>query len=308
MDKNEKTTEKVLNFFEKASDLSKRTADNIHKGAKDLSKKIKEENQERKFKKYNPLFAEEFESDSFNIPNVIKIVDDADRRGIEICEGAIGWRERINKIEVLCLYDEAVRMSGINFIPTAACNTFYCVDNYNRNNFISADKIFSMAHNERLAELEHIAYSLGAKKYSIDIVENNLQENSERKSTNTQINVKSVGCSNNIDTGISSSNSNQMSGHFEGTFEENNTLQYPRLKWFAYDEHIKNLIEMRMSSSSSIKSRKIVLEGSSSATMSQDFAASVEFAMKKIGGKTRISMSKQASKEFYSNLIFNVEF
>ena len=300
--------EKISNIWKKATDLSKKTAENVYKGAKDLSDKIKEENHERKLKKYSPLFPDEFKSDNFNIPNMIKIVDDADRRGIEICEGAIGWRERINKIEVLCLYDEAVRMSGINFIPNAACNTFYCVDNYDRNNFISADKIFSRAHNERLAELEHIAYSLGAKKYSIDIVETNLQEKSEHKITNTQINVKSVGCSNNADVGMSSSIGNQISGHFEGTFEENNTLQYPRLKWFSYDEHIKNLIEMRMSISSSIKSRNIILEGSSSATMSQDFAASVEVAMKKLGGKSSISMSKQASKEFYSNLIFNVEF
>ena len=44
-------------------------------------------------KQYNPLFPEEYFSDTFFVPNIIRIVDDAVRRDIDVCQGAIGWRE-----------------------------------------------------------------------------------------------------------------------------------------------------------------------------------------------------------------------
>lgn len=78
-------------------------------------------------KKYNPLFPEEYNSDDFHVPNIICIVDDAVRRDIDVCQGAIGWRENKKDTEVLFLYDEFVEKSGLKFVPAPVCDEIYYI-------------------------------------------------------------------------------------------------------------------------------------------------------------------------------------
>ena len=141
MEKKENRKEKFSNFMSKASDISKKAADEIQKGAKNLSEQTKKSLHEQKIKKYNPLFAEKFHSEEFNIPNVIKIVDDAERRNVDVCEGAIGWTSKINDVEILFLYDEYIKESNVDFIPFAKCDNVYCVDNFERSKFINSESI-----------------------------------------------------------------------------------------------------------------------------------------------------------------------
>jgi hypothetical protein len=103
-------------------------------------------------------------------------------------------------------------------------------------------------------------------------------------------------------------NSNQRSGKTLTYFEGNNAPCIPQLKWYAHDDNIKRLIEMRCSHNNSIKSRTLELEGSSSATMSQKTACSIDASLKKIGNKSNVTMEKQAVKENTSKLIFEIEF
>ena len=118
-------------------------------------------------------------------PNLIVIVDDAVRRDEALCEGAIGWRSTVKEVEVLYLYDEFVKESGLRFVPTANCDTAYYVDPHDRSQFIRVDGLFERTQQEKLAELAHIAYCLGAKRYSVE-----MQEESSRKSS-SHINVSS---------------------------------------------------------------------------------------------------------------------
>lgn len=90
-----------------------------------MAEKNKNEALLRKIKKYNPLFPETYMSEAFNLPNMIQIVDDAVRHGIDVCEGAIGWLNSESGMEVLHLYDEAVEMSRIQFVPNVECNAIY---------------------------------------------------------------------------------------------------------------------------------------------------------------------------------------
>ena len=101
--KGKETFTKVL---QKTSDAGKKAVSDIQQGAKELSEKAKNDSYFRRVKKYNPLFPETYQSETFNIPNMIMIRDDAERRGIDVCEGAIGWLDNANGMEVLYLYDE----------------------------------------------------------------------------------------------------------------------------------------------------------------------------------------------------------
>ena len=330
--KEEKVTEKksggMSEFWRKASDAGKKVADGVSKGTKSLAEKAKEYNHEQKLKKYNPLTMEEYKSESFHIPNVICIIDDLERRTVDVCEGAIGKRKVIDKVEVLYLYDEEVNNIGIEFVPVAKCDCVYCMDPFDRKKFVRVDYIFGKATEEKLAELAHIAHKLGAKCCSVEIVETNndisisekkanVKRDNEitiiRKKKNKEEADKYI---NDIDVDVQYSktikNLNSRSGktvtHFEGSREP----EQPTLKWFAHDDNIRGLVDMCCENKNSVKSKTLELCGSISTTMSIKTACVIDKIISnpnaKIQSKYSTSMESQAIKEQSSKLIFEIEF
>lgn len=307
-----KGSELVSNILQKTSDFGEKTLNVVQKSVSELTEKNKQDSYERRLKKYNPLFPEIYQSDNFNCPNMIIIVDDAVRRGIDVCEGAIGWLGNESGMEVLFLYDEAISMSGINFVPSPSCDAAYYVDSYDRNRFIRVDCIFSKAHEEKMAELKNIAYSLGAKSCSIEISESN----TETKKSSA---VMDIGGKLNIKIAAEASTHNSQSSSYQSTthrsgritaqFEGSNTPKRPKLKWFSKDDTIKRLIDMRCKNGNAIKSEVLELSGSSSATMSKKTAKSIDGVLNKHNGfRTSTAMESQAATENESKLIFSIEF
>ena len=299
-------------FKEKSSKFFKKFSSDIQKGAKDIVDKAKVDIQAQRLKKYNPVFPEQFNSAEFCLPNMIEIVDDAVRRGIDVCEGSIGWISKEGGMEVLHLYDEWVKDSEIQFVPTATCDTVYYVDQFNRNKFTRVDCIFGKAHEERLAELERVAYLLGAKTCSIEIVE----EFTETVSMNRQYEKADQGAykkvevkqSEEYEKRLQNSTSAKISGRTISRFEGSDNPVRPELKWFANDDNVKGLIEMRCTACNSIKTRTLILEGASSATMSQKTACAIDSAVMKMKSKTSFDMENQAKKEHRSKLVYELEF
>lgn len=309
---NKKSTALVSGVLKKATDMGKTVVDNVQTSAKDIADKTKNESYLRRLKKYNPLFPEQYNSESFNIPNMIRIVDDAVRRDIDVCVGAIGWLSTENGIEILNLYDEAVSTSNIQFIPAAACDEIYYVDNFDRKRFIRIDYLFSKAHEERLAELQHIAYSLGAKRCSMEILETDMEsevsKNKFEAKSSTKIKGIGVSSGGNSSKNSESKNSSSRKGVVSAEFEGSNEPRHPDLKWFKHDDNINRLIEMRCNDVNAIKTQTLRLEGAASATMSQKAASSIDGAISKMGSKKSSSMEKQAMKENTSKMVFVIEF
>ena len=304
-----KSAEALSGLVQGTVDLSKKAAENAKVGMTAMVEKTKADSYARKMKKYNPLFPEQYQSDSFNLPNIIMIVDDAVRRGIDVCEGAIGWLSNDSGTEVLCLYDEAVAFSGIQFVPAVTCDAFYYVDSFNRNRFIRTDCIFSKAHEERMAELKHVAYCLGAKRCTIEISEASMDTQVQKKSIKLTESFKGLSSTESAEQSISQIGKDRRSGHIDVEFEGHNEPIAPTLKWFAHDDTIKRLIEMCCEGKRSVRSETLELAGSSSATMSQKAACAIDGAIGKLGGiKGSSSMDAQAAKEHQSKLHFHIEF
>ena len=78
--KGKETLSKVL---QKTSNVSKKAVADIQQSAKEFSEKQKQEAYQKRLKKYNPLFPDTYRSESFNIPNLIMIRDDAERRDVD---------------------------------------------------------------------------------------------------------------------------------------------------------------------------------------------------------------------------------
>ena len=320
-----KGADAVSGFLQKTSDLSKKTLSDVQAGAVAFSEKAKQDNYLRRLKKYNPLFPDVYTSDTFNIPNMIMIRDDAERRGIDVCEGAIGWLGNAGNIEVLYLYDEAIPFSGITFVPSADCNAIYYVDKFDRKRFIRTDCIFKIAHDERLAELEHVAYSLGAKHCTIDIVEKekSLNKSNRKFDFNKNANLKSDKSSSHyssndtihFDTNHEVTYNREDKRCSELTWEGSDKPKRPKLKWFAHDDGVKGLIEMRCKGGNSVKSKSLEISGSTSATMSKDTACRIDRALSIMGdaegtarNKKHIELDKQATRETERTFIFHIEF
>lgn len=299
MENNENKQKKAFaDFMSKASEISKKTAVKIQEGAETFSEQTKKSLYEQRMKKYNPLFKETFRSKQFRLPNVIEIVDDAVRRGIDVCEGAIGWTDKVNDVEILHLYDEWIKESKIQFLPVAKCDAVYCVDPFDKNKFINVTSAFERTTSEKLAELEHIAYCLGAKSCSIEIAETTAQLDSAR--------IKMAAAKEaSVENSVSSHQQNKQGGKTVSYFDGNNKPTRPTLKWFAYDDNITGLIEMRCSGNNSIRSKVLELSCSSSVTMSQKAALAIDKILKV---KASMSMEKKAIQEYSSKLIFEVEF
>ncbi|MBR2070043.1 MAG: hypothetical protein IJ981_01315 [Clostridia bacterium] len=297
----EKKNELITSIVNKATNASIKTAEEVKKGVKLFSEQTKKTIIEQRVKKYNPLFKEKFKSKEFKLPNIIEIVDDAVRRDIDVCEGAIGWTDKINGVEVLHLYDEFIKESKITFVPFDKCDAVYCVDSFSKNRFINVNNIFELTTNEKLAELEHIAYCLGAKTCSIEILESNEQA----AGTTTKVSVKGSYPAGNIEANASTKNMNKNAGKNISYFEGNAMPKMPTLKWFGYDDNIKGLIDMRCSGNNTIKSKVLELSCSSSATMSQKTAIAID---KMIKTKAGMSMEAKSIREHSSRLVFEVQF
>ncbi|MBO5415686.1 MAG: hypothetical protein J6A83_03565 [Clostridia bacterium] len=288
-----KAKESISNFWQKTTDIGKKAAEE----AKSLAEQAKKGIQEQQAKKYTPVTEEELKSEDFLVPSLIEIVDDYSKRDIITQQDAIGWIELHKEVRVLHMYFGYAPKSDFTFIPVIQRDAIYCSDNFEAKKFINSIHIFGKATEEKMAELARIAHSLGAKKCSIEIMEADTQGKS--------ISLKSSLSNNSGEIQAQAKKSNMQSGKRVISFDGNNTPTRPVLKWFANDDNIKDLIEMRCSNDNSIKATTLELSGACSATMSIKIACAIDNILKISGG---ISMEKQAQKEYASKLIFELEF
>lgn len=315
-----KSAEVLATIAQGTTDLGKKVAEGVKSGtatvvektkvnAAAVVEKTKNEAYARRLKKFNPLFPDKYNDESFNLPNIIVIVDDAVRKDVDVCEGAIGWLGKENGVEVLYLYDEAVPSGGIQFIPTATCDAVYYVDSFDRHSFIKADCYFQKVQEERSAELEHIACCLGAKWCSVEIVETQKTAQARKRKAELKENVKGVKSEESAEQSASAKNTKELHSRNYSKFQGNDVPQKPTLKWFAHDNTIQQLIAARCSGDNSITVKELDFYGSSFATMSKKAACAIDCAlatMDSASGST--SMEDQATKEQESRLVFHVEF
>lgn len=301
-----KGAEKLTDFLQKTSDAGKKALEEAQKSAVAISEKAKEDSYQYRLKKYNPLFPDEYTATDFALPHLIVLVDEVVRRGIDVCEGAIGWRSIEADSEVLHLYSTSSTLKDIEFYPSATIDGTYYIDHFNPKRYINVDCIFNKAHEERLAELKQIAYALGAKSCTIEITEANQEANSSNRSANLGVKASPLGkIGLKAETSATSLNAQKRSGKITAVFEGSVAPKRPVLKWFADDENIKNLIEIRCSEPGRLKYEELRLSGSTSATMTTKAAAAID-GLKGIKGG--ISMQSQAMVEHSSELIFAIEF
>lgn len=292
MDNNQNRTKAMFsNMLKKANDIGKKTVENAKFWAEQTQKNI----HEQQAKKYSPVTAEDFHAESFPMPNIIKIDHDFANKEFVESEEAIGWIEYHKDVPVLHMYNKFVKNCGLTFVPLAQTDNVYCVDKFKPDAYINAKQIFGKATQEKLAELSNIAFTLGAKSCSVEI----LEAEDETNSGILNIGIKGIG----FLGSEKSASAQSQSGKNESSFEGHDNPQIPELKWFEHDDNIQWLIEMRCKRA--IKSNRLELKGSSSVVISKSVACAMDDVL---GAKGNLSMEKQAVKEYNNVLLFEIEF
>ena len=283
-------------------------SEKVFDGAKAGVEMIKKESVNAQFKKYNPVFREQYIDPEFSMPSLIRIVDDAERKDIEVCKNSIGWKSVENGLEVFHMYDTFINESKVGFSPVPMCDSFYYVDPHNSNCYININNLFERMQQEKIAELTDVANCLGAKSYVIEIVEEEKKHEKNTASARMGVNVKVV------DAGLEGNHTREGSqfairrAYSTAEFYEKRKPVMPTLCWFKDDNNILGLIRHVCRDHARIKSQELVFEGSKHAVMSQETAVKIDAVIKKIGGKNTAKLEKKAESEFSSRIFFRIEF
>lgn len=301
------------------ADVGIKTAKGAHKAAKGaqqvavgLAEKALEEKEKSKMRKLNPVFLDDFLAPDYNTPNIIQIVDDVVRKDVKGVEGSMGWRNFVKGVEVFNLYDEQVKDSNLQFVPAPMCDAIYYVDPHNRNKFININIFFERMRESKLAELQHVAFSLGAKRYSVEIVETKKSSQSMKRKATAEVKKDkniSASASEEGEFSLYKRSSDELAAH--AVFHGKRTPTPPTLVWFAHDDNIRNLVNMCCNApeESSVKEFTISIKGNESVSMGMKEAANVSAVVGKLGGsKAAASIQKKHEDERSHTMIFKVEF
>ena len=274
----------------------------------DLGKKIEIENRNAQLRKYNPVFLNDYRSASFGLPNVIVIVDDAVRKDIKVCKGAIGWKSNPNNVEIFHLYDEFVNDSGLHFIPAPVCDTVYYVDPHDRTHFISFECLFRNIQEQMIGELCGIAHSLGAKYYSIELEESEEKDFNYRQNMNLGKNTDKFAANVEFNKAVNSQKKSYRKALASGTFEGYKHPERPSLCWFKYHNYINEIINEICQKGRKINKVNAVFNGEDYSIMSRSMAKKVDAAIFKLGLGHNYNIDTNVKKSVTNKMILHMEF
>jgi hypothetical protein len=294
---------------ETASTVGGKAIEAASSGASKMASNAQKKRYESRIARYNPIFPEEFFGQDYDLPNVIIIADGDERKGIDVCEGAIGWLSVYDGMEMLHLYEEAVPSSGLNFYPAARLNAAYFIDSLCGERFLDLDSYHEIVQKEKMTELKNIARSLGAKECFLETYEEDRSTSSSKKSVGVSVKHKTAGnVSSEINQEAQGQSFQSRSIIFEQSFEGSDNPKAPNLNYFKNDTEILSLIESRLSRNNRTSDYSLKLNTVSSSAMTTTTAAKIDGGLKAAKVKATANFAVAAEQESKRKLIFHVVF
>lgn len=293
-----------------ASEVGGKAAEAASSGLKNAAEKVQQAQHEKRLARLNPLFPEEYNDPDFDLPNMIIVVDEDQRKGIPECAGAIGWITKDADMEVLNLYHEAIPESGLSFFPPASIGSIYYRDTFNGKHFIKLSDFSSTVQKDKMTELRDIAYYLGAVECRLESYESERTAHSKKRagSAKTRLPIAGgLGASASTKQANSERTSTERSVRFEQTFDGSREPVAPELKYFEHDREILSLINMVLSGNAP-KEYTIQLGSSASCSMSMQLASKIDGTLKKVKASASFSMEDKVSSEARQMLDFYIKF
>lgn len=278
------------------------------------SDKASEIIREQKERWYNPVFLEDYLAEDFDMPKLIVIEDEDERKGNEICEGAIGWLNTRRVPEIIFMYEEFVPKSGIRFSPRPMCKGVYYRHPFEHDLYLQVKDYLKICKNDQLTELKHIACLLGATHCSVEVHQEMGLVGALASARNSSMKSKAVAQRASADSSqmidVDYSANETLSIVMNESFEPGAIPQRPQLQWFAHDNEILSLIEKRCNPDAGgvMSSYCIDITASTTSSMSVDLASSIDASLKAVRAITGGSLSADLKKEEKKRFVFRVEF
>ncbi len=301
-----RAAEKTKEISGRAVELASNTAHNVAEGASGELMKAKK-------RYYNPISRTDFEAPNFQMPKLITIVDNGSRESVDVMEGAIGWISRAAGVTVLHLYEREVERSGIQFYPHAESWSIYYVDKFGTR-YVNIDKFFDTMQDERRAELFEIAYSLGAKKCTIETYEYakkvKVGKGGLARKAKAEAKEVDINCSETGEMSAEALKVVEKKAVVSQSFKGSSTPVEPKLKWYAESAEITQLVRARCDEESDNKIHEYhrVIKNSSNASMTANAAAKVNAVLEKLDAEANVDIKGEFKNEQRQFFKIDIEF
>lgn len=295
---------------EKAKELAVSAVQAAKDKATKLGEAINTAKMENDMRVLRPAFKETLYivDDVQQTPSLICVVErDKKRDAALVCAGAVGYWTRVKGLDILNLYEDSAQETGISFVPNVT-QTFYYIDPYKRNVYVSLDSFFDYFKKERVNELEVIAQDLGAKNVRITFKEHkkSLVKKSGRanaKAGITKTNAKAETAYDNSDKEFS-----QIEIAADVHFRGREKPQIPSLVYFRRESDIEKLIQMRMNPENPITSKDYRFQCSKTSGMSEKAAAKIDGVLQHLKCNGTATISSEIQRENRTELEYHIEF
>lgn len=266
--------------------------------------------------RYNPIFPSELYSPGFDMPDLIVLEDGDQRKGIDVCEGAVGWLSIEQKMEVLHLYFSEVPQFTKHFYPMPKLRAAYYKDTYDDSRYIDVANYVDTMEQDYFTELRNTAYLLGAKKCQLESSEEVAEAESREAKAGLKVNLKHVPNLGNVSAGASGDHRADMSQsvrkeiRFTQTFEGNAEPIRPELNRLKHNREIEFFINTRCNSANTNQAKDYICEISTASVIciSEEMAGKIDAAVKGVGAAGSLSLKSKVTRELRKKMLFTVEF
>lgn len=266
---------------------------------------------------YKPVFPDQYNSSGYDLPKMIVIKDEDGRKGIDVCDGAMGWFGKVGDLEILFMYEEWVEMSGLSFYPVAMCESAYYVDPFNSSRYVRMDSYIETMKKDMNAELVGIAHCLGAKKCRLEYAEQVKRTRSFGKhddsSAKATLIMEGAPVAASFETGNDANGRYTSVGSwkesFFETFEGNAVPCVPELNWYKGDSQISHLINARCNKDlNSSKTFRHEITKTYSSSLAIGLAKKLDTALDKLSISQEIKLETTLKKDLKTKYVFEIEF
>lgn len=303
-----KVVDKATEFGKDAIDKSGDAYDAIKDGSSKVIKKIHEAIVAADKKRLSPIYLENLNNNEYTIPEMVRVVEyDKQHMENEACEGSIGFFDKIAGASVLTIYKKQVKNFNINFYPNVIESLYYLTP-FQTNRYVEYSDYFAYEEKQRLTELNTIAHALGAKYFKVTIMEEQTKTFSVAMKGDSNLSFEQNKMSDKIDAGFDKKELQVVKIGSELRMQGNNNPVRPELKYFAKDEDILSLINMRMDSNNPISSKEIYLNYNSASIVKMQEAMQIDAAIEKFKLKSNNSFCGKVEQENRRKFQYYIEF
>lgn len=320
-----------IDFGKMFSDAAKGVSDFIDKTGKDITKAIDQNGDgkldfadiqtisdriqagqaaaQRKadLDRLKPLFPEDFEKAEFVLPKMIRVAEiDKPHSENTVCQGSIGFKTVQNDMTVITIFRNQIDDFGLSFYPELEESVYY-VDPCDRDHYILLDDYFTFMKMQRVAELQRIAQSLGAKHFRVTYKERSKSVSSDSFNIANGIKAAPAKIDVQVNHTVSSSAMSAISIEAEMRFPGHAPVK-PELHYLKKEINIANLIEMRMDPLSPLQHQHFIIEMSNSSGIRIKDAIKIDAMLKVLKVASNTSIVAEAQNEARRILEYEIEF